>query len=187
MPSTLPCSKGSMQWWLLCTLISLDSHSRDHPGSGQEKLPYSFLHLQGVPLCGHTMDYVCLLFSHTRLCATPWTAAWQASLAVTTVKDTGHILWLESLSHVWLCNPVGCSTSGFPVLHYFLELTQTHVHWVGDATQSSHSLLPPSPALTLSQHQGLLQWVSSSHQVVTVWELQLQHQSFQWITRVDFL
>ena len=42
---------------------------------------------------------------------------------------------------------------------------QTHVHWVGDAIQSSHPLLPPSPILNLSQHQGLFQWVSSSHQV----------------------
>ena len=52
----------------------------------------------------------------------------------------------------------------------------------------SHPLLPPSPpALNLSQHQGLFQWVGRSHQVVKVLELQLQHQSFQWIIRVDFL
>ena len=44
----------------------------------------------------------------------------------------------------------------FPVLHYFLELTQTHVHWVGDAIQLFHPLLSPSPpAFNLSQHQGL--------------------------------
>ena len=48
-------------------------------------------------------------------------------------------------------------------------------------------LLPPSPpALNLSQHQGLFQWVSSSHQVAKVPELQLQYQSFQWIFRIDF-
>ena len=47
------------------------------------------------------------------------------------------------------------STPGFPVLHYLLEFTQTHVYWVGDAIQPSHPLLPPSPALNLSQHQGL--------------------------------
>ena len=49
------------------------------------------------------------------------------------------------------------------------------------------SVAPHSPALSLSQHQGLFQWVSSSHQVATVLELQLQRQSFQWIFRVDFL
>ena len=57
-----------------------------------------------------------------------------------------------------------------------------------DAFQSSHPLLSPSPsAFTLSQHQGVFQWVTSSHQVAKVLELQLQHQSFQWIFRTDFL
>ena len=82
--------------------------------------------------------------------------------------------------------PVVCSTLGFSVLLYLQEFAQTHVHWVGDAIQPSHSLLPSSPpALNLSQHQGLFQWVSSSHQVVKVLNLQLQ--SFQWVFRVDFL
>ena len=85
----------------------------------------------------------------------------------------------------YLCNPTDCSTSGFPVLHCFLEFAQTHVHWV---IQSSHPLLPPSPpALKISQHQGLFQWIGSSHKVAKVLGLQLQHQSFQWIFRVDFL
>ena len=49
-----------------------------------------------------------------------------------------------------------CSMPGFPVHHQLLELTQTHVHWVGDAIQPSHSLLPASPpAFILSQHQSL--------------------------------
>ena len=62
------------------------------------------------------------------------------------------------------------------------ELTQTHVHWVGDAIQPSHPLSSLSPsAFNLSQHQGLFKWVSSLHQVATVLESQLQHQSFQWI------
>ena len=55
----------------------------------------------------------------------------------------------------------------------------THVHRVGDAIQSSHPLSSPSPpTFNLSQHQGLFQWVSSSHQVAKVLEFQLQHQSF---------
>ena len=53
--------------------------------------------------------------------------------------------------------------------------------------QPSHPLSSPSPALNLSKHQGLFQWVSSSHQVAKVLEFQLQHQSFQWIFRTDFL
>ena len=87
-----------------------------------------------------------------------------------------------------LCKPMDCSTPGFPVLYQLPELTQTHVHWVGDAIQPSHSLSSLSPpTLNLSQHLDLFQWVSSSHQVANVLELQLQHQFFQWIFRVDFL
>ena len=87
-----------------------------------------------------------------------------------------------------LCNPMDCSTPDFLVHHQFLELDQTHVHWGSDAIQPSHPLLSPSPpAFNLSQHQGLFQWVSSSHQMVKVLEFQLQHQSFQWIFRTDIL
>ena len=58
--------------------------------------------------------------------------------------------------HLTLCDLTDCSTPGFPVLHHLPEFAQTHVHWVGDATQSSHPLLPPSPpAFNLSQHQAL--------------------------------
>ena len=95
---------------------------------------------------------------------------------------------VQSLRHVQLCDPVDCSTPGLPVHHQLPELTQTHVHWVNDAIQSSHPLSSPSPpAFNLSQHQGLFQWVSSSRQVAKVLELQLQHQFFQWIFRTDFL
>ena len=95
---------------------------------------------------------------------------------------------VQSLSHVRLCDPVDCSMPGFPVLHYLPEIAQTHIHWVNDAIQPSHPLLPPSPpALSLSQNQVLFQWVRSSHQVAKILELQLQYQSCQWIFRVDFL
>ena len=68
------------------------------------------------------------------------------------------------------------------------ESTQTHVHWVSDATQSSRPRSFPSPSvLNLSQHQGLFQWVSSLHQVAKVLEYQLQHQFFQWIFQTDIL
>ena len=70
-----------------------------------------------------------------------------------------------------LCDPVNRSTPGFPVHHQVLEFTQTHVHWVGDAIQQSHPLSSPSPpARNLSQHQGLLKWVSYSHQVAKILE-----------------
>ena len=87
-----------------------------------------------------------------------------------------------------LCDPMDCSTSGFSVLHHIPELAQTHVHQVSDAIQPSHALSSPSlPAVNLSQHQGLFQWVDCLHQVAKVLKLQLQHQSSQWIFRVDFL
>ena len=99
-------------------------------------------------------------------------------------------MWLFSVtkSSPILCEPIDCSMPGFLVFHYLLELAQTHVHWVNDAIQPSHPLSPLSPSMfNLSQHQGLFQWVSSSHQVANVLELKLQHQSFQWTFRVDFL
>ena len=87
-----------------------------------------------------------------------------------------------------LCNPMDCSKPGLPVHHELPESTQTHVHWVSDAIQPSHPLSSPSlPALNLSQHQGLLKWVSSLHQVAKVLEFQLQHQSFQLTPRTDLL
>ena len=62
-----------------------------------------------------------------------------------------------------LCDPIDCSTPGFPVHHQLPEFTQTHVHPVGDAIQPSHPLSSPSPpAPNPSQHQGLCKWVSSS-------------------------
>ena len=65
-----------------------------------------------------------------------------------------------------LCDAMDCSMPGFPVLHCLPRFAQTHVHWVENAIQSSHPLLPPSPpALNLSQPQGLFQWISSLHQV----------------------
>ena len=83
-----------------------------------------------------------------------------------------------------LCEPMNRSTPGLPVHRQLMKFTQTHVHWVGDAIQPSHPLLPPSPlSFNLSQHQGLFEWVSSSPQVAKVLEFQLQHQSFQWTAR----
>ena len=87
-----------------------------------------------------------------------------------------------------LCDPMDHSTPGLPVHHQLLEFTQTHIHRVGDAIQPSHLLPSPSPpALNLSQHHSLFQRVNSLHEVAKVLEFQLQHQSFQWIFRTDFL
>ena len=75
-----------------------------------------------------------------------------------------------------LCNPMDCSMPGLLVHHQLPEFTQTHVHWVGNAIQLSHLLLSPSsPAFNFFQHQGLFQWVISSHHVAKVLKLQLEY------------
>ena len=81
-----------------------------------------------------------------------------------------------------LCNHMNCSTPGFSVHHHLPEFAQSHLYWINDA------ILPaPSPLdLNFSQHQGLFQWVSTSHQVAKILKHQLQRQSFQWIFRTDF-
>ena len=85
------------------------------------------------------------------------------------------------------CDPVDCSMPGSPVFHYPLELAQTHVHCIGDAIQPSQPLLSPSPpALNLSQHQGVFQWVSSSHQVAKVLELPSNEYSGLMSFRIDW-
>ena len=114
------------------------------------------------------------------------------SFCLCTSLSFTHISQLQfsSVSQLYqtLCNPMDCSTPGFPVHHQLPEFTQTHVHRVGDSIQPSHPLSSPSPlTFDLPQHQGLFKWVSSSHHVAKVLEFQLQHQSFQWILWTNFL
>ena len=86
---------------------------------------------------------------------------------------------------LWL---MACSTTGFQVHHQLPELTQTHVHQVGDVIQASPSQTSPSPpAFNLSQHWGLFQGLISSHEVAEILVFQLQYQSFQWLSKTDFL
>ena len=92
----------------------------------------------------------------------------------------------QSCPTLW--DPLDWNMPGLPVHYQLPEFTQTNVYWVGDAIQPSHLLSSPSPpALNLSQHQGVFKCVSSLHQVAKVLDFQLQHQSFQWMFRTDFL
>ena len=87
-----------------------------------------------------------------------------------------------------LCDTMNHSMPGLPVHHQLLEFTQTRVCRIGDAIQPSHPLWSPSlPAPNPAHHQGLSQWVNSSHEVAKLLEFQLQHQSFQWTPRTDLL
>ena len=107
---------------------------------------------------------------------------WESSIDIYTLSSAQSLSRVQLFVTPWTTAPV------LPVHHQLPESTQTHVHWVGDDIQPSHPLLSPSPpALNISQHQGLFQWVSSSHQVAKVSEFQLQHQSFQWTPRTDLL
>ena len=105
-----------------------------------------------------------------------------------TIYIQSRIVGSVAQSCLTLCDPMNCSTPGLPVHHQLPESTQTYVHQVGDAIQPSHLMSSPSPpALNLPQHQSLFKWVSSSHQVAKVLEFQLQHQSWQWTFRIDWL
>ena len=86
-----------------------------------------------------------------------------------------------------LCDPMNGSMPGLPVHHQLPKFTQTHVHWVGDAIQTSHPLLSPSPLPSVFPSMSLFKWVSSPHQVAKLFKFHLQHQSFQWTPRTDLL
>ena len=88
-----------------------------------------------------------------------------------------------------LCDPMNCSTASLPftVSQGLLKLMS-----IESVLPSKHPILYSpllllSSILILSQHQGLLQRVSSSHQATKALELQVQHQPFQWILRTDLL
>ena len=82
------------------------------------------------------------------------------ALRISLISGFGSPVMFSSVAQTCptLCDPMDCSTPGFPVHYQLLELTQTHVHPVGDAIQPSHPLSSPSlPTFNLSQHQGLFQ------------------------------
>ena len=103
----------------------------------------------------------------------------------------GHPVQFSSVAQscLTLCNPMDCSMPGLPVHHQLPEFTQTHVHWVGDAIQPSHPGVPLSscpPSFPASGSFQMSQFCLSGGQSIGA-SIQLQHQSFQWIFRADFL
>ena len=137
-------------------------------------------------LLGLDRGLTSLIWSNKSLAIEPTELSFMPSLLPLTTSHQPPSFSSVSQSCLTFSDPMDCTTPGLPVHHQLLEPTQTHVHQVCDAIQPSHPL-SPSSVLNLSQSQGLFQWVSSSHQVVKVLELQFQHQSFQCIYRVDFL
>ena len=160
-----------IQWWRIHLPMQEIGYAGSIPGSGR--------------MATHSV-YLPRKFHGQRslVCYSPWGCK---------ESDTTEQMSIVQLSSVAqscpaLFDPMDCSTPGFPVHHQLPELAQTHVHWVSDSIQPSHPLSSPSlHAFNLSQHQGLFRRVSCLHQVARVLQFQLQHQSFQWIFRTDFL
>ena len=162
-----------------CKSPGFDPWVRKIPWGRKWHLTLIFLHgklnrqrsLEGYSSWGHKeLDTTEQLTEHTY--------TWFSAVQFSSVTQSCLTLW----------DPMDCSIPGLPVHHQFPELTPTHGHQVGNAIQPSHPLLSPSPpAFNIFQHQGLFQWVSSSHQVAKVLEFQIQHQSFQWLFRTAFL
>ena len=96
----------------------------------------------------------------------------------------GQYIVVQLLSCVRLLATPLTATSQASLSFTIPQFVPTHVRWVSDAIQSSHPLLAPSSlALNLSQHQDCFQWISFSHEVPRELELQLQHESFQWMMK----
>ena len=136
-------------WSGNCTLriIDLKEQRRGH----QHRHPPGLLHVIFIPF------EVCTDKTARGSAGFVW---WNHPLALIEVSPVSESSWCLLFSHsvVSLCDPMDCSTPGFPLLHHLPGLAQTHVHWVSDAIQPSHPLTSPSPpAFNLSQHQGLFQ------------------------------
>ena len=130
--------------------------------------------------------HVCVL-SHVWLLAATWTVVSQGPLSMWLSRQEYWFSSIQSLSHVCLF-----ATPWAAARQTSLSITNSQSLLKFISTESvlpsNHlSLSSPSPTFNISQHQGLFQWVSSSYQVAKALEFQLQHQSFQWIFRTDFL
>ena len=137
----------------------------------KKSLSFSFLIFWRKKVCFYIIFYVTIFDLQYCVC---FTYVISYTFAFVVIQFS-----LVTQSCTTLCNPMDYNIPGFPVHHQLLELAQTHVHWIGDAIQPSHSLsTSSSPAFSISQHQGLFQWVSSSYQMAKVLEFQLQPQSF---------
>ena len=128
--------------------------------------------------CLHSLTFFKTSYSWSHTVCSLFRLASFTSVQISSVAQSCPTLY-DAMNH---------SMPGLLVHHQLPEFTQTHVHRVGDAIQPSHPLSSPSPpAPNPSQHQGLFQWVNSSHEVAKALEFQLQHQSFQWKPKTDLL
>ena len=167
---------SSLSNWLVLLSLTLSKYS---PVLGQSPEGHLRVELWASPPSQGTLPINSSLLSNPKfqtLCPVP-------NKTVTFCQS------VQLLSHVQLfVTPWTASCQASLSITNSRSLLSAHDHRVGDGFQPSHPLPSPSPpAFSLSQHLGLFQWVSSSHHVAKVLELQLQHQSSQWIFRTDFL
>ena len=139
----------------------------------KEMYLYSFMVPSSAPLLHFVMVWVSMFIFSVR----SWIARRNPSLTTFVFPTLGFRsgqIRSVTQSCPTLCDPMNRSMPGLPVHHQLPEFTQTHVHRVSDAIQSSHPLSSSSPpAPNPSQHQSLFQWVNSSHEVAKVLEFQL--------------
>ena len=144
--------------------------------------PGCYITLSSVPVL-YSRTLLVILFKYSSVCKStpnsltiPSPQSSPPAILSSFSKSVSLFLFCKSVqfssvaqSCLTLWDPTDCSTPGLPVHHQLPEFTQTHVHWDGDAIQPSHPLLSPSPpAFSLSQHQGLFKWISSSHQAAKI-------------------
>ena len=170
--------------WLLCYFSSVVLNLRlsrclslqgcrtaapHSPGSGPGLFPLTQLFRILLELFSRSCPNRPYLMSHgpkVGYFAPPWISSWwdewASVIGMDQLSSTLRCPFSSiQLSHVCLCDPMDCSMPGLPVHHQLPEFTQTCVHWVSDAIQPSHPLLSSSPpTFSLSQHQGIFQWVS---------------------------
>ena len=121
-----------------------------------------YLLIETLPLQGLQQVFSSILIKIMSICHRKSSSKSRKNFHLSPHKQKAFHFSSVAQSCLTLCHPVDCSMPNFPVHHQLHELAQTHVHRVGDAIQLSHPLSSLSnPALNLSQHQVLLQWVSS--------------------------
>ena len=174
------CHCLQMTWLLLLSCPAMSNSLQPH-GLQHARIPCPSsipgVYINSCPLSRWYYSAISLSDAFFSFCTQSFSASEtfnESSICISSVQSLGHV-------------PMDCSTPGFTVRHQLPELAQTHVHQVSDAFQPPHPLLSTSPpAFNLSQHQGVLQWVHSSHQVAQVLKLQPQHQSLHCMFRIGF-
>ena len=138
--------------------------------------------IQEFSLCSSFSEKSISIFLFKFICIWHYTVTW-----IRKQKGKNQFSSVQSLSRIWLCDPMNRSIRDLPVHHQLLEFTQTHVHWVCDAIQTSHPLSSPSPALIPPSIRVFSNESTLRMRWPKYWSFSFSHQSFQWTPRTDLL